>query len=245
MEKSISAMVPDWNDLVDLEPEELAGVLIEYLNSLTPETQQQLNRHNFILTDAIHGYPREHHAAIRLALSEAWAWLERECLIAPTPGGIGEWTFVTRRGRKLTDRNAYEAYRRGSTLPRALLDPRVDARSYPSFLRGAYDTAVFEAMREVEVAVRTAAGWGPEKWGTTMMGDAFGPSCPLTDKTTPESEQRAMAALFVGAIGLYKNPSSHRSNVITDPIVAAEIIMLASHLLKIVETRDPRKTAPK
>jgi len=243
MEKSISAMIPDWNDLVDLEPEELAGVLIEYLNSLTPQTQQQLNRHNFILTDAIHGYPQEHHATIRLALSEAWAWLERECLIAPTPGGTGEWTFVTRRGRKLNDRNAYESYRRVSALPHALLDPRIDFHSYPSFLRGAYDIAVFAAMREVEIAVREAAGWGPDKFGTKMMGDAFGPFGPLTDKATPKSEQQATAALFSGAIGLYKNPSSHRSNVITDPIVAAEIIMLASHLLKIVDARTPKSAA--
>jgi len=28
--------------------------------------------------------------------------------------------------------------------------------------------------------------------------------------SVPEAERRAMAALFVGAVGLFKNPSSHR-----------------------------------
>lgn len=233
-------MLPDWNVLVRLEPEELAGVLIVHMNSLTPYEQQNLNRHNFWLSGEIKAYPQDSHENVTRALSEAWAWLERECLVAPMPGRMEGWAFITRRGKKLVDLSAYEAYRRASALPRALLDPRIDAHSYPSFLRGAYDTAVFEAMREIEVAVRNATGWGDDKYGRTLVGDAFAPlHGPLTDKSLHPDEQKAMAALFAGAIGLYKNPTSHRSNVITDPVVAAEIIMLASHLLKIVDSRSP------
>jgi len=115
---------------------------------------------------AIQDYPQETRENLKPAFAEAWAWLERECLIAPLPeagGSLG--FFITRRGRKLVDRNAYEAYRRATVLPRSLLHPRIDARVYPSFLRGAYDTAVFEALREVEISVREAAGFGPEKYG--------------------------------------------------------------------------------
>jgi hypothetical protein len=62
---------------------------------------------------------------------------------------------------------------------------------------------------------------------------------PLTDKTAPKSEQESVSDLFAGASGLYKNPSSHRVNTVSDPHVAAELIIMASHLLKLAESRKP------
>lgn len=98
---------------------------------------------------------------------------------------------------------------------------------------------LFESFREVEVAVRDAGAFGPEKYGKPLMRDAFSPTTgPLTDKTALKSEQESIADLFAGAIGLYKNPSSHRVDVVNDPHVAAELIVLASHLLRLVESRE-------
>ncbi len=240
MPRSLIQMVPDVASILQLEPEELAGVLIEYFNSLTAHEQQQLNRYNFMTSDGITSYPQEDRSKIQLAFAEAWAWLERECLIAPVPESGSHGFFITRRGRKLVDRDAFAAYRRATVLPRSLLHPRVDARAHPSFMRGAYDTAVFEALREVEVAVREAGNFGPEKYGKQLMRDAFNSANgPLTDKAALKAEQDSLADLFAGAIGLYKNASSHRTGTINDPRDGAEIIMLASHLLRIVESRKP------
>ena len=70
-----------------------------------------------------------------------------------------------------------------------------------------------------------------------LMRKAFHPQTGvLTDKSLVESEQQAMGDLFAGAIGLFKNPGSHRV-VAVEPAEGVELLMLASRLLKIVDAR--------
>jgi hypothetical protein len=58
----------------------------------------------------------------------------------------------------------------------------------------------------------------------------------LTDKNAEQSEQSARMELFAGAIGTYKNPSSHRDVGFTDTNEVADILHLANQLLRIVES---------
>ena len=238
---TIANLVPDSAALLLPDIDELSGVLLEVLNS-----GGQMNRHNFFMeVDQYPPYPdasRQTKESVVFALREAWSWLDAQGFIAFKAGSSGDIYFITRSGRRVATREGMRAYSKINLLPRGKLHRIIEDRVYAAFLRGEYDTAVFQAFREVEVAVRTAGKFPPEAIGVKLMREAFrttaGAAGPLTDSLLPVAEQEAMMNLFVGAIGLYKNPQSHR-NVPTDPMDAAEVIVFASHLLRLVDRLNP------
>lgn len=240
---SIYELIPEHELLLALEPEELAGIVLEYLKSL-PAGSTQLNRYSFGLPHTVADYPREHQKRISRALMEAWMWLEKEGFVAPRPGSQNDWIFITRRGLRVGNARALEAYRLANLLPRQLLHPTIATDAWASFSRGKYEDAVFRAFKEVEVAVRDAGGYPDTDYGVRLMRQAFhAQQGPLTDVNQPPAEREATHQLFAGAIGLYKNPHSHR-NVSVAAEEAAELIIFASHLLRIIDSRAPLSTTP-
>lgn len=238
MPKRIEEIIPSPDVLLALEPEELAGFLLEYLNEL-PKRDQMLNLSNLTLSSGpLLAYAGGRFPDVAEAVSEAWMWLLREGMIAPRPGATPmDWVFVTRRGQRFKAHSELDAYRRGELLHEELLDPALAAKVVPVFRRGDYDTAVFTAFKELEVRVRDAGGYSHGEIGVALMQKAFhSDTGPLTDKTKEGGERQAMMFLFAGAIGMFKNPSSHR-NVEFQAQETAALIQFANYLLPIVEQR--------
>jgi uncharacterized protein (TIGR02391 family) len=235
--RTIADLIPDPQMLLDLESEELGEVLLRFLAS--PEGGGYLHR-NALLVFADRGYgsyPSDVRTRVTYALTEAWVWIEREGFLAPRPGDAGGFVFVTRRGRRAVEAGSLASFQRASLLPRTLLHAAIAGKVWSPFLRGEYDTAIFQAFREVEVAVRDAGSFQATDIGTALMRKAFGPGGPLADSSLPVAEQVALAHLFTGAIGWAKNPQSHRIVAVNDPVVTAELINLASYLMRIVDER--------
>ena len=118
-----------------------------------------------------------------------------------------------------------------------MLHPTIAEKCWSAFIRGEYDTAIFQAFKEVEVSVRDKAGFDGSKRGVPLMRDTFRVETgPLTETAQLTAERQALSDLFAGAIGSYKNPQSHH-HVGIDVREASELLVLASHLLEIVESR--------
>lgn len=214
-------------------------ILLELMQSVRgPQFERRFARSDFETTlwnANVLGYPYAKKKGVGNAIAEAWQWLENEGLVMTDPDQPNGWFCLTRKGASLTSQADVDAYRHGNLLPEGLVHPKMVAKVRPMFLRGDYDVAVVQALKQVEIAVRAAAGLPDELVGQKLMRTAYNPeSGPLADMSTPAGERQAVMELFSGAIGHGRNPPSHRDVVIARAD-AARLIGLASYLLELVD----------
>lgn len=145
-------------------------------------------------------------SATMRALSEACDWLQNQGLVS---GGNGiSQGFVTRLGHAVLERGL--GFLGAVSMLGDGLHPSI-AAVRNQFLLGEYELAAFAAMKQVEVRVRELGGFADADIGRSLMRAAFKPGeGPLHDPDTDVGEQQGLSDLYAGAIGTFKNPTSHR-----------------------------------
>jgi len=211
---SLLSLFPQRRDLLALTPEDLGGVIIEALPPLIQNGRFTIDHLVNPLYQIVGpSYPAGTQDSVCLAIAESISWLITQGLIVIDPGQPTLWYRLTRRAAGLCTRADVEAFRKGRILPDDLVPGLFAPKVAPLFSRGEYDVAVFQAFKEVEVAVRKAAntkgaGYPNSDVATTLMRNAFHPQTgPLTDMTVMSAEREAVPHLFSGAIGHAKNPT--------------------------------------
>jgi len=239
---NILDLIDDPQVILGLAPEELAYQLLQVAQR---NLQNGIVHRNVIISTEsrvgqVQRLLRNQQQEIEVALIEALHWLEVNAFLLPAPGINGQNGFrmFGRRGRELLDRNRFDQFRRAASLPKAMLHPSIADRVWIALARGELSDAVFIAFRAVEEAVRAKGGFAETDIGVDLMRRAFNPdNGPLTNQQQNRPEREALSHLFAGAIGSYKNPHSHRTITINDSSEAQEMVLLASHLLRIVDSR--------
>ena len=234
------SLIPDPAAVVAMHSADLAGYVLEVLMSAGQMGSGDWNRRNFCMRVS-----REYATSgqgqiieVGIACSTAWSWLESNGFICRHPEQDNEWFLPTPRGKAVRDHQGLRQFISNEQLPEAFLHPELLANVRPLFLQSRFETAVFEAFKSLEVSIRHAAKLGHDMIGIQLASRAFNPEDGvLTDKAAEKGERVALMNLMTGALGSYKNPASHRRVEITAE-EARDMIVLASHLLKIVDARS-------
>lgn len=158
--------------------------------------------------------------------------------------GDNGYRFLGRRAMALENSQDFSEFANANLLPKEILHEKIRQRVWSAFVRGEYDSAVLHALKAVEVYVREAAGFDRGHRGASMMREAFHrEDGPLTDLSLETAEREAVGHLFAGAYGYFRNPNAHHDVPLNSAIEALEIVLLANHLLRIVDAAVARRPA--
>jgi hypothetical protein len=112
---------------------------------------------------------------VEVVVSRAWKTLEDANLIeAPDiDNGKNGFRVASNKGRAVNNDLDFEAAKVRGSFTRGMFHPSLPDAAWNALRTGDYDTAVFEAFKAVESAVRKKGGYTNADFGAPMMKKAF------------------------------------------------------------------------
>jgi uncharacterized protein (TIGR02391 family) len=235
--------LPPIAEVVEFPVDVLAMRLLAYLAAAEAEDAQHYVDRDLVTLGGFWPIGTPHTPAFVRAITEAWDWLVAQGLLSGPARQHRTDAFVTRRGQRLL-REPNGLARLGAEQRLGVaLHQRIADRVRTQFLLGDYELAALAALREVEIRVRELSGASESLVGHKLIVGAFREGGALFDPDLDGGESQAMMSLFDGAIGLFKNPPSHRTVTYADPTEASEVVLLADLLLRMLDRAEARLTA--
>ena len=241
-------LYPKAADLLLIPPSDLAPLLLKFAR-IAEKNQNGMFDPNYVNQLAL-GDEHLHASAPRYShldrrkvddhLAEVWHFIDRAGFMMPAPGsnGANGYRKFTAEGNRVADDFNPQKYSEAAAFPKAFLHPSTADKVSAALLRNDLEPAVFEAFKAVEVAVRDAAKLSADDHGVDLMRQAFNDkSGALTNMSDPIGERQALAHFFAGAFGVFRNPTGHRYTGLNDLRDAQYQVLLASLLLRIVDSR--------
>ena len=149
----------------------------------------------------------------------------------------------TKKGIQFKESDFQKLIGKWTIIPQIMLHPIIKNRCWKLITIEEFDNAVFNAYKSIEIRIRKLSSLNSEDIGVKLVRKAFDSNNgPLTDFLLPVSEREAIAHLFSGAIGKYKNPQSHR-DVNTNFKECFISLLLASNLHTILDEIERNRGA--
>lgn len=202
------------------------GEMRSYSSGVDSIVSQWMNRYFNIEL-----YPKE-----KELIHEAIQELKNSGLIAQDPTQSSTvFQRLTDKGKKIVE-NQQDPDVFSLRLEEVIENQELLEHTLDSFNDGDYDSAIFNAFKLVEETVRAKAGLDVKDIGVTLMSKALNPTNGrlVIPKCLVVAEQEGVHSLFRGAIGFFKNPTSHRTVNYNDRMEAIQVIVFAEVLLNIL-----------